>query len=132
MHGATFLRKRAITLDAGLLRQPVEFQRILIHELFHFVWVRIGNTRRASWRELIQDELRAGARGELGWSAQWRKEAGAQSGSPWREYLCESFCDTAAWFYLRRTHREFTLAPRFRARRAQWMEQMLRSSVLSI
>jgi hypothetical protein len=39
----------------------------------------------------------------------------------WRDYLCESFCDSAAWFFadLRR-HDEVTLARRHRERRAEW------------
>lgn len=132
VHAATFLRRRLITLDAGLIRQPAEFQRIVTHELFHFVWVRLGNARRRSWQTLIQNELQARARGELGWSAAWRKQTGIRSGQLWREYLCESFCDTAAWFYARRPHDEFTLAARFCARRAQWMTEMTASGVLPI
>jgi len=132
VHAATFLNQRSITLDAELTRQPLEFQRILIHELFHFVWVRLGNTRRHSWQILIEQERRARARGELGWSSQRRKDSGRWSGRPWREYLCESFCDTAAWFYARQAHEEFTLAPRFRARRAQWMKELMDAGFLPI
>jgi len=132
VHAATFLRKRSITLDAELTRQPSELKRILIHELFHFIWVRLGNKRRNTWQILIEQELRARSRGELGWSAQWRKDTGRWSGRPWREYLCESFCDTAAWFYARRAHEEFTLAPRFRARRAGWMKELVGSGFLPI
>ena len=101
--------------------RPLEFQRILIHELFHFVWVRLGNPRRGAWQNLIETELNRLAPGELGWSAEWRKQAGKRSGRAWRDYLAESFCDTAAWFYTRQDHGEFTLAKRFRARRARWM-----------
>src|SRR5271168_284330 len=70
VHAATFVRDRLITMEAELIRQPAEFRRILVHELFHFVWVRLGNTRRQSWQLLIEAELNAGARGELGWSAE--------------------------------------------------------------
>ena len=121
VHAGTFLRKRTIVMDAELMREPAEFQRILIHELFHFVWMRLGNPRRRAWQQLIENELKQGARGELGWSAEWRKLTGRRSGRIWREYLAESFCDTAAWFYARQTHDEFTLAERFRASRARWM-----------
>ena len=39
----------------------------------------------------------------------------------WRDYLCESFCDTAAWIYSGvRRHPEYTLAARHRNRRAEW------------
>jgi hypothetical protein len=121
VHAGTFLRKRTIVMDAELIRDPAEFQRILIHELFHFVWVRLGNPRRRAWQNLIETELNRFAPGELGWSAEWRKQAGKRSGRAWRDYLAESFCDTAAWFYTRQDHGEFTLAKRFRARRARWM-----------
>ena len=48
---------------------------------------------------------------------------GGRRGRPWREYLCESFCDTAAWLYGDvRKHEEFTLAARFRQRRAGWFK----------
>lgn len=119
-------------MDADLTRHRGEFQRILTHELFHFVWVRLGNTRRKSWQLLIEAEVNAKARGELGWSAEWRKQTGRRSGRPWRDYLCESFCDTAAWFYSRRSHREFTLAPRFRERRARWMSRIASAGFLPI
>jgi hypothetical protein len=111
-------------MDAELIREPMEFQRILIHELFHFVWVRLGNPRRRAWQQLIENELNRHAQGELGWSAEWRKLTGQRSGRIWREYLAESFCDTAAWFYSRQPHHdEFTLAQRFRSSRARWITE---------
>jgi hypothetical protein len=61
------------------------------------------------------------APGELGWSAEWRKLALTPAhrrdrSRAWREYCCESFCDTAAWLWsgLAR-HPEFTLAAQYRA-----------------
>ena len=96
--------------------RPREFPRIFVHELFHFVWLRAGNPRRWSFERVVRGEFRSGARGELGWSAEWRKAA-LRAGDVrrrsrrWREYCCESFCDTAAWLYsgvIR--HPEFTLA----------------------
>ncbi len=132
VHAAAFVRQRVITMEAGLIRQPGEFQRILTHELFHFVWVRLGNARRQSWQVLIEAELNARARGELGWSAEWRKQTGVRSGRSWRAYLCESFCDTAAWLYSRQSHEEFTLAPRFCAKRARWMNQIASAGFLPI
>ncbi|MBV8732209.1 MAG: hypothetical protein JO336_20565 [Acidobacteriia bacterium] len=71
-------------------------------------------------------EHAAGARGELGWSAEWRKreltEKDVQTRSRlWREYCCESFCDTAASIYSGKPeHKEFTLALRYRERRKTW------------
>jgi len=101
-------------------------KRILIHELFHFVWLHLGNPSRRSWEELLLEEFRGHARGELGWSAEWRKlELGEcdrrQRSRRWREYACESFCDTAAWLFtgLRR-HAEFTLCARRREARRGW------------
>lgn len=66
-----------------------------MHELFHFVWVRLGNAKRASYAELLAAERRANAHGELGESAAVQKAANSQT----RGYVCESFCDTAAWLY---------------------------------
>src|ERR1035441_9078694 len=57
--------------------------------------------------------MRAG--GELSVSAEWRKRALRAADIDgrtrrWREYCCESFCDTAAWLYsARELHEEFTL-----------------------
>ncbi len=132
VHAATFIRRRRIILDSALAGQDAELARILIHELFHFVWVRLGNGVRRGYGALLLLELRAGARGELGWSAEMRKQdLRSQDGKQWREYACESFCDTAAWLYagLQR-HDEFTLSARFRQRRAAWFRQAFGSRVL--
>jgi len=128
VYAATFIRQRRIVLDQELERHPRELARILVHELYHFVWVRLGNEVRASYRALLLREWKARARGELGWSAEMRK-AGLARGrlsavarrQKWHDYSCESFCDTAAWLYagLRR-HPEFTLAARHRKKRADW------------
>jgi hypothetical protein len=122
VHAATFIRQRRVVLDRALLATRAELGRILIHELFHFAWVRLSNAQRRGYAAAIEDELEARARGELGWSAEMRKRAlQSRAGREWREYVCESFCDTAAWLYSGVTrHEEFTLAPRFRARRAAW------------
>jgi hypothetical protein len=121
-HGGAFLRERRIALNCAC----VELPRILAHELFHFVWFRLGNAARRSWEEALRREIGAGARGELGWSAEWRKRAlqapeVAARQRRWREYCCESFCDTAAWLFSGiARHEEFTLAQRFRERRRAW------------
>ena len=127
VYAATYIRKRQIVLDQELESQPRELARILTHELFHFAWVRLGNPLRRSYEELLEREWKSRARGELGWSAELRKSALLQPvrrslrRDKWRDYACESFCDSAAWFYsgLRR-HAEFTLAERYRKRRAAW------------
>ena len=137
VYAGSFIRKREIILDQELERQPRELTRILIHELFHFAWVRLGNPARRSFEDLLKAEWKQGARGELGWSAELRKNALAksrpQATALWRDYLCESFCDTAAWLYSgRRHHPEYTLAARHRNRRAAWFQSAFRKSVIPI
>ena len=66
VHAGTFLRKREIVLDTALLASPGELLRILTHEMYHFVWLRLGNPARASYERLLAAEIRRGARGELG------------------------------------------------------------------
>lgn len=125
VHAATYIRQRRIVLDTALLSRRAELRRILIHELFHFAWVRLSNAQRDAYAGAMEDELDARARGELGWSAEMRKDTlESHSGPAWREYVCESFCDTAAWLYSGvGRHEEFTLAPRFRKRRAAWFAE---------
>lgn len=132
VHAASFLRQRRIVLDRELRADPGELSRIALHELFHFVWVRLGNPTRKRWEELVRNQIRRGAGGELGWSAEQRLLA-LQAGDlqhrsrRWREYVCESFCDSAAWaFGILRSHAEFTLQPVFRAERRRWLAAFLR------
>ena len=126
VHAATFLRRRRIVLDTELPGDPRELARILIHEIFHFVWLRLGNARRGSFDTLLAAELRRRARGELGWSAELRKGKLTPVDREirtrrWREYVCESFCDSAAWLFSSAgRHAEFTLAGEFRRKRRQW------------
>lgn len=134
VHAGSLLRQRRILFDCS----GREFPRILTHELFHFAWLRAGNSLRWSFEALVAEEWRAGARGELGWSAEWRKarltaaDLRRRSGR-WREYCCESFCDTAAWLYSGvGRHEEYTLAARFRRSRAAWFHQEIESRVISI
>jgi hypothetical protein len=142
VHAGSFLRERRIAVDCT----RAEIPRIFVHELFHFVWLRAGNPVRLSYERLLLAEHSAGARGELGWSAEWRKERltalakhprRSDPDRPWREYCCESFCDTAAWLFggggaRWARHREFTLAARFRGRRRTWFENVLGGRILSI
>jgi len=138
VHAGAFIRARRIVFDADLAADPHEFARIFVHEIFHFAWLRLGNPRRWSYEALLREELQVRARGELGWSAEWRKRAlaarDAQRRSPrWREYVCESFCDTAAWLFSGvQTHSEYTLARRFRERRRQWFQKSAVSKRISI
>jgi len=138
VHAGAFLRERRIAFDAELAGNPREFSRIFVHEIFHFVWLRLGIPRRWSYEALLREEIRGRARGELGWSAEWRKRAlaardAARRNRRWREYVCESFCDTAAWIFSGvSAHREYTLARRFRERRRQWFEECDVSDRISI
>lgn len=131
--------RRLILLDAAVLARRGEFERILIHELFHFAWVRLSNQKRVAWEQVLAGELQAGVKGELGWSAEWRKEilmrADARLRTPkWRRYACESFCDSAAWMFAGlRAHDEFTLAPSSRRLRRKWFaEQFLASHPVAL
>jgi hypothetical protein len=139
VYAGSFIRKREIVLDQELEGQPRELARILVHELFHFAWVRLGNPTRRSYEALLREEWKHRARGELGWSAESRKrELSGQSkrvsGAPsWRDYLCESFCDTAAWIYSGvQRHPEYTLAPRHRNRRAKWFRAVFQRGTIPI
>ena len=138
IHATTFLRKRLIVLDSELAHDWPELSRILVHELFHFVWVRLGNPMRRSYENLICVELQARVRGELGWSAEWRKKALsaediAKRNRKWREYVAESFCDTAAYLYSEcDEHDEYTLKGRRRKMRAAWFKSAFQQGGISI
>jgi hypothetical protein len=134
VHGGAFLRERRIVFDCA----PAEFRRIFVHELFHFVWLRMGNPPRISFERQIACEMAGRASGELGWAAESRKQKLARADwqlrtRRWREYCCESFCDTAAWLYSGAVkHPEFTLAISWRDRRRSWFEHALGGRELSI
>jgi hypothetical protein len=135
LHAASFIPQRYVVLHRDLFRRRVELGRILYHELCHFLWPRLGNLLRGSYEALLQTEFERSARGELGYSAQWRKEQllSKASSAPWRnepgplwrEYVCESFCDTASYVLLgaerRARHSEYTLARAATQRRIRWM-----------
>ena len=135
---ATSIRGRTILLDREVLTRRGEFERILIHEVFHFVWVRLGNPLRRDWERVLETEFHQGAKGELGWSAEWRKyklpvRARRMRNPAWRRYACESFCDSAAWMFAGlRSHDEFTLPGRFRRRRQSWFERNFRGGAVRI
>ena len=128
-HAETDIRKRIIVLDPGLRRHPRQHRRILLHEYFHFVWVRLGNPRRFAWEAHLRSEWESRARGEAGWSAEWRKQHLTDAdvvrrSRRWREYCCESFCDTASWI-LSGVVSEVTLAPSRRRARRKWFHAHL-------
>jgi len=123
-------------LDPSLKNNLREHRRILLHEFFHFVWVRLGNDRRRAWEMLLQAEWEARGRGEAGWSAEWRKrklsrEDVANRSRLWREYCCESFCDTAAWVK-GGVHPEVTLSRTRRRVRQAWFRGKFRGHLFPI
>ncbi len=138
VHAGSFLRERRIVLDSALLRDKGECDRILTHEIFHFVWWKLGRRRRLEYESWIAREMRERVAGEMGWSAEWRKANlqpvdWKEQTRRWREYLSESFCDTAAAHLLRlKDHAEITLAKP--ARRLRWngLEELLDWDRLSI
>jgi hypothetical protein len=129
VHAGSFLRERRIVLDAALKTRPRELARILIHELYHFAWVRLGNPQRRRYEDLLQGEMRKRVCGELGWSAERLKAALRRADRTrrtraWREYVCESFCDSGAWLLAGRGgNEEFTLPAAARRVRRSWFEQ---------
>lgn len=122
VHAASFIRERRIVLESELLGRTQKLRLIVVHEIFHFVWARLGNAARQSFTALLEKEWRLNARGELGESSEFRKKLHL-----WKEYVCESFCDTAAWMYAGvDRHREFTLGLRWRNQRKLWFESCFR------
>ena len=138
VYAGTFLRKRRIVLEELMLRTPRVLERIFVHEVFHFVWSRLGAPLRASFEALVAWELDRRARGELGWSAELMKlklteEDRLQRTRRWKDYLAESFCDTAGWLFgSTRRYSEMTLAKRFRDRRRRWFREHVSSRALTV
>lgn len=134
-HAATSIPRRLILLDRGVLDKHGDFERILIHEIFHFAWVRLSNASRSDWEQLLATEK---SLGELGWSAEWRKlklkSSDARQRSPqWKRYARESFCDSAAWLFAGLTHHdEFTLPAHPRRARKAWFHRKFASHAIRI
>jgi hypothetical protein len=118
VHAASFIRKRRIVLERELLARVQKLRLIVVHEIFHFVWARLGNPARRSFAGTLEQERSRHASGGLGESSELRKSIPC-----WKDYVCESFCDTAAWMYAGvRKHPDFTLALRWRNQRRAWFE----------
>lgn len=135
VHAASYLRSRQMTLESELLANETELTRILLHELFHFIWLRLSNARRASYQALVLAEWRRRSRGEAGWSAEHVKARIKKPGRSrlWRLYVCESFCDSGAAYAARLTaHPEFTLAKSFWDKRSQWLGIFLAADRIAI
>ena len=139
-HAASFIPERYIVFRRELFHRRVELGRIAYHEFCHFVWPRLGNPKRRRFASLLEQELREGVAGEFGYSAEGRKKelperkAAGVPVSPrrWRDYVCESFCDTGSFVLLgserRAKHSEYSLRPGARARRCRlWSSLVLGS-----
>ena len=128
VYAATFIRRREMVFESVLLRQPRNFRFFCLHEVFHFVWPRLGNPARTGFAGLLKDELSSHARGELAESAGVAKHklnghpTVDSAGALWRNYICESFCDTAAWIFAGPQPGEpVRLAARWQNRRRAYM-----------
>jgi hypothetical protein len=138
VYAGSFLRKRRIVLEEQMLRTPRVLERIFVHEVFHFVWSKLGNTLRQSYEQLLLSELRRRAKGELGWSAERIKlqltpDDLRLKTRRWKDYMCESFCDSAGWFFgSSRRYSEMTLDSRFRDVRRRWIRENLLDRRLSV
>jgi hypothetical protein len=127
VYAASFIRQRRIVLETGLLSSPALLRFIFVHELFHFAWVRLGNRRRDEYSSLLLREIEANARGELGESsavkkAELRLQTDFCLGSRiWRDYVCESFCDSAGSIFTEGPlHKGFELGKSWAALRREW------------
>lgn len=124
VYAASFLRERRIVLDDALIQHPPLLRLMLTHEIFHFVWIRLSNESRQGFERTLVREQRAGVTCDLGESSEVARESlrpgdRARRSLPWRNYVCESFCDTGTWMYSGvRRHRCFRLAEEWRNRRA--------------
>jgi hypothetical protein len=132
VYAASFIRQRRIVIEQDLLSSPAVLRFILVHEFFHFVWVRLGNTSRAEYSRLLVAELVGKARGELGESSAVKKAELQPDGklSPpsklWRDYACESFCDSAASIFTQGpVHEGARLGKAWSKIRRQWLLQKL-------
>ena len=138
VYAGCFLRKRRIVLEQGMLRTPRVLERIFVHEVFHFVWPRLGKPVRDSFHMLIAREMKRGVGGELGWSGESIKtnlteQDRVTQSRRWKDYLCESFCDTAGWYFgSARQYSELTLGRESRAERRRWVREHLLERTLSI
>lgn len=138
VYAGSYLRKRKIILDEQMTRTPRILERIFVHEVFHFVWSKLPNNLRLSFEEMVAAEFDDGVLGELGWSAESMKLQLTRSDRDnrtrrWKDYICESFCDTAGWLFGRTRHySEMTLGREERSVRRRWFRQHVVDRRLSI
>ena len=81
----------AYRAGCGLRDSAAGLRRILVHELFHFAWASLGNPTTQSWARVIEAEWNSRARGELGWSAEYRKEGRCAAYRPESDYSSRSW-----------------------------------------
>jgi len=121
-----------------MVKTPRVLERIFVHEVFHFVWSRLPKKLRESYGGLITQEFQREVKGELGWSAESMKldlalEDMADGSRRWKDYLCESFCDTAGWMYGSASrYTEMTLDRGSRDLRREWVAEHLEGRALSV
>jgi hypothetical protein len=138
VYAGSFLRQRKIVLDEVMLRTPRVLERIFVHEVFHFVWTKLGNKLRTSYEQLLISEFDAGLAGELGWSAESMKQQLTATDRlkrtrRWKDYMCESFCDTAGWLFGSASrYSEMTLGRAERDARRRWFREHVVDRPLSI
>jgi len=138
VYAGSFLRKRRIVLEEQMLKTPRILERIFVHEVFHFVWSRLGRELRDAYEKLILGEFHREVRGELGWSAESMKLKLSSAdrrarNRRWKDYLCESFCDTAGWMFgTANRYSEMTLDRVSRDERRRWMREYIETRSLSI
>lgn len=112
------------------MSEPRDLRLIFAHEIYHFAWWRLGSNRRAEYDSLLRAELAASARGELGESSSVAKREHVSrecpnGGNSWKQYVCESFCDTGAWLFSGVDElRNFQLAAKWRIKRASWFRSL--------
>lgn len=119
-------------LETSLLADPAALRFMFVHELFHFVWVRLGNKTREEYSRLLSYEIERRARGELGESSAVKKAAlrAERQVSPqsamWRDYACESFCDSASSIFTGASvHEGPKLGKIWSAIRSDWFQRKL-------
>ena len=87
---------------------------------------------------VIRKEFDHDVLGELGWSAESMKLQLTKSDRKkrtrrWKDYLCESFCDTAGWLFgSARQYSEMTLGREERDARRRWFRENLSDRSLPI
>ena len=112
---ASFLARREIVFALELLDDASALVEVFAHEIYHFVWRRLGNVERANWAALLGGEA---VPKHAGLSSQLRFETFQNSGKDrhWKDYVCEAFCDTAG--ALTRSHAKIS------PQREQWFERL--------